>query len=89
MTDIQKLERQLKAVGNRRRLKILECLKGHESLHVSGIAKEVDLKIFATSQHLRILRNAGIVEFKKQGPVVRYFLLKDQPEPTRMILKLL
>ncbi|MBI3335968.1 winged helix-turn-helix transcriptional regulator [Candidatus Peregrinibacteria bacterium] len=89
MTDVQHLERQLKALGNRRRLQILSCLKWHESMHVSDIAKEVDLRIFATSQHLRILRNAKIVEFKKQGPIVRYFLLKDQPEPIRSVLKLL
>lgn len=89
MKDIQKLERQLKAVANRRRLEILACLRKHKLLNVGAIAKEVGLRIFATSQHLRILRSAGIVDFKKQGPVVRYFLLGKQIEPICSILKLL
>lgn len=89
MNNIQKLERQLKAMANRRRLEILSCIKKHKHVHVGAIAKEVDLRIFSTSQHLRILRNAGIVDFKKQGPAVHYFLCEEQVGPVRFILNIL
>lgn len=48
------------------RLKILECLRnGEECVH--DIVSHVGVKQSAVSRHLTILKNCGLVKFRKQG----------------------
>ena len=89
MTDLNKLERQLKAVGNKRRLRILTYLKKHGSAIVTHIAKDAGIQFPATSQHLRILRNAGIVVTNKRSLNVSYRLALKQEEPVKQVLSML
>ena len=81
------LERQLKAVANRKRLEILQELKKHRTLFSSDIAHSIGMSRAATSQHLRILRNAGIVEYTKRGLEVNYRISLDQEPPVQAVLR--
>jgi ArsR family transcriptional regulator len=87
--NIPHLERVLKALANRRRIQILQFLKRQKTATVSSIAKNVDLSAKATSKHLRILLNAGVVTFSKRGSYVSYRISLKQEEPVKKVLQML
>jgi DNA-binding transcriptional ArsR family regulator len=59
-----------KAFANENRLKLLLCLSKAKT--VSSLLKTCDLSQSALSQHLKILKDAGIVETKKQKKFIFY-----------------
>ena len=89
MVSIRTLEGQLRAVANARRLGILSFLKKNQSATVGEISNAVRLKGPSASQHLRILKSAGIIEHKKRGLFVTYRLSLKQEEPVKKVLSLL
>jgi rhodanese-related sulfurtransferase/predicted transcriptional regulator len=62
-----------KALGSPHRLELLELLAQGERT-VEALAKETGLTLANASQHLQGLREAGLVESRKQGLYVRYRL---------------
>ncbi|MFO8027700.1 MAG: metalloregulator ArsR/SmtB family transcription factor [Opitutales bacterium] len=67
--DLETLARQLWAIGDPVRLEILRCLPTEPNCetacNVSKIAERIGLSQPATSHHLRILRQAGIITYRK------------------------
>lgn len=61
----------LKAIAHPRRLEIIHLLRDNE-LNVTEIVEMLDLPQANISQHLTILRNAGVVTAKKQGKQILY-----------------
>jgi ArsR family transcriptional regulator len=51
----------LRAVAHPLRMKILEFIDEHGNINVNKIYNNLDLEQSITSQHLKILRNAGLV----------------------------
>src|SRR5216683_1644197 len=62
-----------KALGNPHRLELLELLAQGERT-VDALASESALSLANASQHLLALREAGLVESRKQGLFVHYRL---------------
>ncbi|AQS59231.1 ArsR/SmtB family transcription factor [Desulforamulus ferrireducens] len=62
-----------KALGDINRLNILKMLSGHE-LSVCEIMQGLNLSQPAVSHHLKILRQANLVESVKHGKLVLYTL---------------
>jgi len=83
------LERQLKAVGNHRRLKIIAFIKKKKSATVGEISDAVNIRSQTASQHLRILRDAGIVVYTKRGLIVTYRLSLPQKQTIKQVISLL
>jgi rhodanese-related sulfurtransferase/DNA-binding transcriptional ArsR family regulator len=65
-----------KALASPRRLELLELLAQGERT-VDDVATEVGLSMANASQHLQALRDAGLVESRKQGLFVHYRLADD------------
>jgi ArsR family transcriptional regulator len=65
----------LKAFSSLPRIKILICLKEKEK-NVSELIKNCGLSQSAVSQHLKKLKNWGLVSCQKQGKEVYYKLNK-------------
>jgi ArsR family transcriptional regulator len=69
-TDLDTLAKQLWAIGDPVRLQILRLLPTEPSCenacNVSKIAERIGLSQPATSHHLRILRQAGIITNEKK-----------------------
>ena len=67
-----------KALGDPTRLKILKLIitKGN-NLCVGKIANVLDVSQPAVSQHLKVLKNAGLVEADRQGFHVHYQVVKN------------
>src|SRR4029450_6780658 len=65
--------RAAKALGSGRRLELLDVLANGER-PVEARAAEVALSVANTSQHLQILRQAGLVAIRRQGTSIYYRL---------------
>jgi len=70
------LVKVLKALSSEPRLKMLRLLKGR-SLCVKAITGRLGLTQSAASQHLRVLKEAGLVKDEKRGYWVHYSADKD------------
>lgn len=70
ISDCAKL---LKAMGNEKRLEILYYLYDGESC-VGDLEKKVKLSQSALSQHLAVLREAGIVKTRRSAQTIFYSL---------------
>ncbi len=73
MSDARHLSRILKALSVETRVRIVQLLKGRV-LCVGALAGRLDVTQGAVSQHLRILRDAGLVIDEKRGYFVHYRL---------------
>ena len=71
--------KQLKALGNDRRLKIIALLIRRVSCTVGEIAESIHLSFRSTSRHLQLLRHAGFIEGEQIGLAVHYRLRRDHP----------
>lgn len=71
--DINRAARCLKAVSNPLRLKIL-CVLGSKSLSVQEIVEQVGTSQSNISQHLAILREKDILNYKKEANRVFYYI---------------
>ena len=65
--------RAAKALASGRRIELLDVLANGERT-VEALAGEVGLSVANTSQHLQILRQAGLVGSRRQGTSVHYQL---------------
>jgi ArsR family transcriptional regulator len=94
-TDIAKhTEEQaalFKALADPTRLKLVKllCRQGaHEAFCVNAIAKRLGVTQSAVSQHLRILKNVGLVRGERRGYHVHYAVDREAMERTRSLLSL-
>ena len=76
-SDISKAARCLKAMSHPLRLKIL-CVLGSQSISVQDIVDQVGTSQSNISQHLAILRDKGILDFKKEANKVFYYIDDDR-----------
>ena len=65
--------RAAKALASGRRLELLDVLANGERA-VEALAGEVGLSVANTSQHLQVLRQAGLVTSRREGTSVQYRL---------------
>jgi rhodanese-related sulfurtransferase len=65
--------RAAKAMASGRRIELLDVLSNGERT-VEALAGEVGLSVANTSQHLQILRQAGLVSSRREGTSVHYRL---------------
>ncbi|MDD2761068.1 MAG: metalloregulator ArsR/SmtB family transcription factor [Methylomonas sp.] len=72
-TEINRASRCLKAMSHPLRLKIL-CVLGDKAISVQDIVDQVGTSQSNISQHLAILRDKGILDFKKDANRVFYYI---------------
>lgn len=75
-----------KVLGARNRVKIIEHLKSRGSLCAKNISEELGISPAALSQHLNILRHAGLVRNERKGYWIHYTLEEEALENYRFIL---
>ena len=66
------LARMTKALGHPARIQILRMLARRETCVCGEIVSEVDLAQSTVSQHLKVLKEAGLVQGTVDGPRVCY-----------------
>jgi len=73
MNDPIRLARLLKVLSVPARVRIVQLLKGR-ALCVNALTARLDITQGAVSQHLRVMRDAGLVVDEKRGYFVHYRL---------------
>lgn len=72
--DLEKKSRILSLAGNEVRLKILYLLKTENNMCPCDLSDVLKMTVPAISQHLRKLKDAGIIRSKKTGQTIFYSL---------------
>ena len=79
-----------KTLSNPKRLEILDILREEKEISVNKLAEKLEIPKANTSQHLAVLRQAGVVNTRKDGINVFYSLrshkITDACHLTRDIL---
>jgi len=83
---MKKTTRLLKALADENRLRILALLSAKEGLCVCEITEVIGLSQPTVSSHLKVLENAGLLEFKKEGLWVNYDISSSLEKNTKAIL---
>ncbi|GAH09283.1 unnamed protein product [marine sediment metagenome] len=73
MVDAEKLAGTFKLLSVEARIRIVKVLK-RRALCVTELTSQTGITHSATSQHLRVLRDARLVKFQKRGFHVYYHL---------------
>lgn len=68
----------LRAVNHKLRQRIIDLLEESESLTVTDIYIKLRLEQSVASQHLAILRRAGVVQTEREGKFIHYSLDRDR-----------
>lgn len=85
MESAKQLARICKVLAVATRLRIIQLLKGR-SLCVGALSARLNVTQGAVSQHLRILRDAGLVTAQKRGYFVHYRLNHESLQKCRAVL---
>ena len=64
----------LRALAHPLRMRILQFVDRNDRINVNRIYSSLNLEQSITSQHLRILRQAGLVSTERQGKFIHYSL---------------
>jgi ArsR family transcriptional regulator len=75
-----------KALAHPARVRILRLLARKEARMCSHIVDELPLAQSTVSEHLRILRAAGLVRANESGPCVGYCIVPDQLQRLKQLL---
>jgi ArsR family transcriptional regulator len=74
------LARRFRALGDSTRVAIVNRLAGAEEVCVCELVDEFDLSQPTVSHHLKILREAGLVESRRRGTWAYYRLVPETVE---------
>ncbi len=83
------IDRQLKALANKRRLAIIKFLDKQTEASVGEIAENIRLSFKSTSRHLSILVAAEIIDKEQKSRNVFYYLTSPRSSLVKQILSLL
>jgi DNA-binding transcriptional ArsR family regulator len=75
-----------KALGHPARIAILEFLAEHKSCFCGVLVKELPLSQSTVSQHLRTLKQAGLIKGEIEGPAVCYCIDKEEWEKAKALV---
>jgi len=70
----QRLSKMLKALGNPVRFQIVEFLAENKMCITNDIVRNTPLAQSTVSQHLKVLREAGLIQGEIEGPATCYCL---------------
>lgn len=70
----------MRALAHPLRLKILEFIDREEVTNVNNIYNSLQIEQSITSQHLKILKLAGVVSSEKEGKYIHYRIQYDVVE---------
>ena len=81
MNEIHDLARFYKALGDETRLRLVELLVDQEvgrALCVGRLACELEVTTSTVSQHLRVLKDLGLVRGERKGYLIHYYLDQER-----------
>ena len=76
--ELRKAVLVLRAINHKLRQRIIDLLEENESMTVTDIYIKLRLEQSVASQHLAILRRAGVVRTERQGKFINYSIDKGR-----------
>ena len=76
--ELRKAVLVLRAVNHKLRQRVIDLLEENDSMTVTDIYIKLRLEQSVASQHLAILRRAGVVDTERQGKFINYSLNRDR-----------
>ena len=76
--ELRKAVLVLRAINHKLRQRMIDLLEEHEQMTVTDLYIKLRLEQSVASQHLAILRRAGVVITERQGKFIFYSLNKDR-----------
>ncbi len=76
--DFQDMSQIFKVLADHTRLKVAYALCDEDELCVCDVANIIGSTMATASHHLRLLRNMGIANYRKEGKLVFYSLGDEQ-----------
>jgi ArsR family transcriptional regulator len=76
-TDTDRLAAMLRALSHPVRLDIVKRLSSVDACQCNDLTRDVDLAQSTVSEHLRVLKEAGLIEQCGPGPRAGYCVRKD------------
>lgn len=76
--DFQNMAQVFKVLADHTRLKVAYALCDEDELCVCDVANIIGSTMATASHHLRLLRNMGIANYRKEGKLVFYSLEDEQ-----------
>ncbi|MBU3968718.1 winged helix-turn-helix domain-containing protein [Patescibacteria group bacterium] len=70
----QEIEKNYKALANRRRIAIIHFLCKENRVTVNNISDEINLSFKSTSRHLQVLKAIGMIDSEQVGLEQYYYL---------------
>jgi DNA-binding transcriptional ArsR family regulator len=77
-SDLRKAVLVLRALNHKLRQRVIDLLEDGETLTVTDIYIRLRLEQSVASQHLAILRRAGVVNTERQGKFIYYSINKNR-----------
>ncbi len=84
--DEQDMTRLFRALATEKRLEIVQLL-AERTLCVGALSNLLGISAGAVSQHLRILKDVGLVEPDRRGYFIHYSLAPDAAERCRVVME--
>jgi DNA-binding transcriptional ArsR family regulator len=85
-TDLARLAEQAKALSHPARLAILTFLARQESCVCGDVVDEIPLAQATVSRHLKVLKDAGLIQGEVDGPRVCYCIDREAMRSLRVEL---
>ena len=82
----EQLARFAKAMGHPARMAILEFLAGQDACYFGDIHEELPIAKATVSQHLKELKEAGLIQGEIETPKVKYCINRENWEIARQLL---
>ena len=76
--ELRKAVLVLRAINHKLRQRVIDLLEENDKMTVTDIYIKLRLEQSVASQHLAILRRAGVVKTERQGKFIFYGLNKDR-----------
>ncbi len=77
-TELRKAVLVLRAINHKLRQRVINLLEENQRMTVTDIYIKLRLEQSVASQHLAILRKAGVVQTERQGKYIFYTLDKER-----------
>ena len=88
ITENQKqLARIAKALGHPVRIFVLEYLSNQTCCYSGDLSDVLPIAKSTLSQHLKELKNAGLIQGEIEAPKIRYCINRDKWEEAKILLK--
>ena len=83
----QRIARYAKAMGHPVRMYVLELLSKQSCCYSGDLSEDLPIAKSTLSQHLKELRDAGLIQGEVESPRIRYCLNKENWKEAQLLFK--